>query len=140
MKNRNGRLYLKKTIQPKSRYNLPQTYTDRKILKNLILIVITIYLIGCSLNQSTQRIDTSDRYYKAQVVIFDKEAYKKELEKYLGPNSPTALLPFEIEEECKIQIELFNIKGDLISIIFEGQLKPGFYRVLMTESNLDPGL
>ena len=109
-------------------------------MKNLILIVITFYLIGCSLNQSTQKIDISNQYYKAQIVIIDKETYKKELEKYIGPNSPTALLPFEIKVEGEIQIELFNIKGDLISKIFEGQLKPGFYRVLMTESNLDPGV
>lgn len=109
-------------------------------MKNLIFIVIAFYLIGCSLNQSTQKINISDQFYKAQVVIIDKETYKKELKKYIGPHSPTALLPFEIEEEGKIQIELFNIKEDLISIIFEGQLKPGFYKVLMTESNLDPGV
>jgi len=109
-------------------------------MKNLILIVIAFYLIGCSLNQSTQKIDISDQYYKAQVVIIDEETYEKELERYIGPNSPSALLPFEIEEVGKIQIELSNIKGDLISKIFVGQLKSGFYRVLMTESNLDPGV
>ncbi len=109
-------------------------------MKNFILLIIIIYLIGCSLNHSKQENDISDQYCKAQVIIIDKETYEKELERYMGPNSPSALLPFEIEEEGKIQIELSNIKGDLISKIFVGQLKSGFYRVLMTKSNLDPGV
>ncbi len=109
-------------------------------MKNIILIIIVFYLIGCSLNQSTQKIDISDQYYKAQVVIINKETYEKKLETFETPYSPPTLIAFEIENESKVQIELFDMKENLISTIFDGELKPESYRVIMTETNLDSGL
>lgn len=59
---------------------------------------------------------------------------------YPNPFNPQTTIAFEVKEFTEVSLKLFNIRGQLISTLFNKKLQPGQYNVPFNAGNLASGV
>ena len=62
--------------------------------------------------------------------------YKNELcQNYPNPFNPETTIRYSLQNDCNVKIEIFNIKGQLVSTLVDGHQNQGFHTVVWDGTN-----
>ena len=57
-----------------------------------------------------------------------------------NPFNPTTMIPFDLPEKSKIKLTLYNLLGEAVEVILNGEFRAGHHQVPFNASRLAAGL
>jgi hypothetical protein len=94
-----------------------------------------ISLIGCVIDSDTFGITTSVKMIEDNI-----PADFKLKQNYPNPFNPTTTIEFELSREAEVNISVYNLLGQQVSILFDGLKSAGFHKIKWDASGIASGI
>ena len=59
---------------------------------------------------------------------------------YPNPFNPTTTIKFAVPKESNVNLNIYNVLGELVSTLVNEQMKPGYYEYGLDATNLASGV
>jgi hypothetical protein len=95
---------------------------------------------GCKFQYRLKQIDNDGQFEYSDVVEVEAVPTKYELsQNYPNPFNPNTTIRFSLPKQTQLKINIYNMLGELVEKIAEGNYEAGYYKVNFNASNLPSG-
>ena len=96
---------------------------------------------GSKFQYRLKQVDNDGSFEYSDVVEVEKVPIQYELsQNYPNPFNPSTTIRFSLPKQTQLKLNLYNILGELVETIIEGNYEVGNYKVTFNASNLSSGV